>query len=158
MGKKHRTELKNKFDMGFSEMNHKINMKVEKDCQVITSPLLQSMLGFRQAIFPAGEYVSDWVADVKKGLNSLYVYFPLVEPRMVGDAQVPLLRIVPVEGRDGEMITRVFDPIQYYPLLQRRFQTVEIDIRDDRGFIVSFERGRVVVTLHWRKRKEFSLE
>ena len=66
MGKKHRTELKNKFDMGFSEMNHKINMKVEKDCQVITSPLLQSMLGFRQAIFPAGEYVSDWVADVKK--------------------------------------------------------------------------------------------
>jgi hypothetical protein len=32
------------------------------------------MLGFRQAIFPAGEFVSDWVADVKKGLNSLYVY------------------------------------------------------------------------------------
>jgi uncharacterized protein (UPF0248 family) len=29
----------------------------------------------------------------------------LVEPRMVGDAQVPLLRIVAVEGRDGEMIT-----------------------------------------------------
>jgi hypothetical protein len=50
---------------------------------------------------PAGEYVSDWVADVKKGLNSLYVYCPLVEPRMVGDAQVPLLGIVPVEGRDG---------------------------------------------------------
>jgi hypothetical protein len=47
----------------------------------------------------------------------------------VGDAQVPLLRIVPVEGRDGEMITRVFDPIQYCPLLQRRFQTVEIDIK-----------------------------
>jgi hypothetical protein len=30
------------------------------------------------------------------------------------------LRIVPVEGRDGEMITRVFDPIQYCPLLQRQ--------------------------------------
>ena len=49
------------------------------------------MLGFRQAIFLVGEYVSDWVADVKKGLISLYVYCPLVEPRMVGDAQVPLL-------------------------------------------------------------------
>jgi hypothetical protein len=35
------------------------------------------------------------------------VYCPLVEPRMVGDAQVPLLRIVPVAGRDGEMMTRV---------------------------------------------------
>ena len=38
-GKRYRTELKNKFDMGFSEINHKINMKVKKDCQVITSPL-----------------------------------------------------------------------------------------------------------------------
>ena len=65
-GKKHKTELKNKFHMFFSEINHKIDMKVKKDCQVIISPLLQSMLGFRQAIFPAGEYVSDWVADVKK--------------------------------------------------------------------------------------------
>ena len=64
--------------------------------QVIISSLLQSMLGFRQPIFPAEEYVSDWVADVRKGLNYLYVYCPLVEPRMVGDAQVPLLRIVPV--------------------------------------------------------------
>ena len=157
-GKKHMKELKNKFDMGFNEINHKIDMKVKKDCQVIISPLIQSMLGFRQAIFPAGEYVSDWVADVKKGLNSLYVYCPLVEPRMVGDAQVPLLRIVPVEGRDGEMITRVLDPIQYCPLLQKRLQTVEIDLRDDTGSIVPFERGRVVVTLHCRKRKEFSLE
>ena len=139
-------------------------MKVKKDYQAIISPLLQSMLGFRQAIFwgggggGGGEYVSDWVADLKKGLNSLYVYCPLVEPRMVGDAQVPLLRIVPVEGRDGEIIIRVFDPIQYCPLLQRRFQTVEIDIRDDTGSTVPFERGRVVVTFYCRKRKEFSLE
>jgi hypothetical protein len=63
-----------------------------------------------------------------------------------------------VEGRDGEIITRVFDSIQYCPLLQRRLQTVEIYIRDDTGSIVSFERERVVVTLHCRKRKEFSLE
>ena len=125
--------------MGFSKINHKINMKVKKDCQVIISPLMQSMLGFRQAIFSAGVYVSEWVADVKKGLNSLYVYCPLVEWRMVGNAQVPLLRIVPVEGRNGEMITRVFDPIQYCPMLQKRLQTVEIDLRDDTGSIVPFE-------------------
>jgi hypothetical protein len=47
-------ELKNKFDIGFNEINHKIIMKVKKDYQVIISPLLQSMLGFRQAIFPGG--------------------------------------------------------------------------------------------------------
>jgi hypothetical protein len=58
--------------MGFSQINHKINMKVKKDCQVIISPLLQSMLGIRQAIFPAGEYVSDWVADVVSSLMSIF--------------------------------------------------------------------------------------
>ena len=40
--------------MGFNEINHKIDMKVKKDYQVIISPLLQSMLGFRQAIFRGG--------------------------------------------------------------------------------------------------------
>ena len=91
--------------MVFNEINHTIAMKVKRNCKIIISPLLQSMLGFRQDIFPPGEYVSDWVVDVKKGLTYLYVYCPLVEPRMVGDAQEPLLRMVPVEGRDGEMIT-----------------------------------------------------
>jgi hypothetical protein len=78
---------------------------------------VEFILEFLHVLFPLdGE--SFWprnsthpVTDVKRGLNSLYVYCPLMEPRMVGDAQVPLLRIVPMEGRDGEMITRVFDPI-----------------------------------------------
>ena len=50
-GKRHMKELKNKFDMGFNEINNKIDKEVKKDYQVIISPLLQSMLGFRQAIF-----------------------------------------------------------------------------------------------------------
>ena len=36
------------------EINHKIDLKVKKDYQVIISPLLQSMLGFRQAILRRG--------------------------------------------------------------------------------------------------------
>ena len=157
-GKKHRTPLRIKFDIGMNEIDHKRGIAVKKDCQVTNSPLLQHMLGFKRAIFPHGDHVADWVADVTRGVNSLYVYCPLVEPRMVGDAQVPLLRIVPVEGRDAEMVPRVFDPVQYCPLVLRRIQTVEIDIRDDTGVKIQFERGRVVVTLHCRKRKESYLE
>jgi hypothetical protein len=37
-----------------------------------------------------GDHLADWLADVTRGINYLYVYFLLVEPRMVGDAQVPL--------------------------------------------------------------------
>lgn len=73
---------------------------------------------------------------------------------MVGDTQAPLLRVVPVQGRDGQQVARVFDPVQYLPIALRSFQTVEIDIRDDTGKPIAFESGRVVVTLHCRKRRE----
>ena len=138
--KKHRTPLRKNFDIGMNEIDHKIGIEVKKDCQMTISPLLQHLLRFKRAIFPQGDHVADWVADVNRGINYLYVYCPLVEPRMVGDAQVPQLRIVPVEGRDTEMVTRVFDPVQYFPLILRRFQTVEIDTRDHTGVKISFEQ------------------
>jgi hypothetical protein len=101
---------------------------------------IEHMLGFKRAIFPHGGNV----VDVSREVHYLYVYCPLVEPRMVGDGQVPQLRIVPVEGRDAEMVTRVFDPVQYSPLVLRCFQTV--DIKNDTRVKIPFERGRVVVT------------
>ena len=66
-----------------NEIDHKIGIAVKKDCQVTISPLLQRMLGFKRAIFQQGDHVADWVADVTRGVNSLYAYCPLVEPRMV---------------------------------------------------------------------------
>jgi hypothetical protein len=116
-----------------NEIDHKIGIAVT------ISPLLHHMLGFKGTIFPQGDHVADWVADITRGLHSLYVYCPLVEPRMVGDAQVPLLRIVPVEGRDTEIVTRVCDLVQNCPPVLRRFQTVEIDIRDDTRVKIPFE-------------------
>ena len=153
---RNRADLRKQFAIGLNEVNHKVFVQVKGDnSQVILSPLLQTMLGFKQAIFQGGEHHADYVADITRGLSSMYVYCPLVEPRMVGDAQVPLVRIVPIEGRDGDMMTRVFDPIQYCTLAQRRFQDIAIDIRDDTGEPVPFERGRVVVTLHCRKKKTY---
>jgi hypothetical protein len=49
---------------------------------------------------------------------------------MVGDAQVPLLRIVPVEGRDGEMITRVLRVLQRYCQVHVLFDIVFPQIPD----------------------------
>jgi hypothetical protein len=43
--------------------------------------------------------------------------------------------------------------VQNCPPVLRRFQTVEIDIRDDTRVKIPFEWGRVVVTLYCRKRK-----
>ena len=91
------------------------------------------------------------IVDFRRGFESLYVYSSIVEPRIVGDKFAPLLRIVPVTGSHGEMVTARFDHVQYIPVLSREFGSVETEIRDDTGQPVPFERGKVTVTLHFRR-------
>jgi len=63
------------------------------------------------------------------------------------------LRTVNIGGKEGLTINRIYQNVQYVPLHRKQFDTVEIDIRDDTGRRVPFERGKVVVTLHFRQRK-----
>ena len=96
------------------------------------------------------------IVDLTRGFESLYVYSSIVEPRIVGDKIAPLLRIVPITGRHGEMVAARFDHVQYMPVLSREFEAVEIEIRADTGRPVPFERGKVTVTLHLRRRRHSS--
>ena len=91
------------------------------------------------------------IVDLRRGFESLYVYSSIVEPRIVGDKIAPLLRIVPITGSHGEMVTARFDHVQYILVLSREFDCVETEIRDDTGRPVPFERGKVTVTLHFRR-------
>ena len=75
----------------------------------------------------------DSIVDLRRGFESLYVYSSIVEPRIVGDTIAPLLRIVPITGRHGEMVTARFDHVQYIPVLSREFGSIETEIRDDTG-------------------------
>ena len=96
------------------------------------------------------------IVDLRRGFESLYVYSGIVEPRIVGDKIAPLLRIVPITGRHGDMVTASFDHVQYIPVLSREFGTIETEIRDDTGRLVPFERGKVTVTMHFRRRRHSS--
>ena len=65
------------------------------------------------------------IVDLMRCFESLYVYSSIVEPRIVGEKIAPLLRIVPITGRQGEMVTARFDHVQYIPVLSREFGSVE---------------------------------
>ena len=70
--------------------------------------------------------------------DQLFVYSNLCEPCMVGDTNAPLLIIVNVEAKNfsfGSTIVKKFAPINYIPLLNNRFQTIDIDIRDQFGLL-----------------------
>ena len=98
-------------------------------------------------------YTGDRVVDLQRGFYSLFVYCDIVEDVVVGDVKAPLLRTVNIDGKDDEMVSRIYQTVQYVSVQRRQFDAIEIDIRDDTGRRVPFQRGKVIVTLHFRMRK-----
>ena len=88
---KHQKGMKKGFSLGMSEVDHKATLWVRDLSQVIISPLLKSFLGFDKLNFPPGYYKAPYVADVTRGVNSLYVYCPLVEPRTALSKSVQMM-------------------------------------------------------------------
>ena len=85
--------------------------------------------------------------------DQLFIYSDLSEPCIVGDTHAPLLRIVNLEAKKfnfGTTIAKRFDTINYVPLLNNRFQTIDIDIRGQFGQSIPFEFGMLTVTLHFK--------
>ena len=72
---------------------------------------------------------------------------------VVGDVKAPLLQTLNINGKDDKMVSRIYQTVQYVTVQHRQFDTIEIDIRDDTGRRVPFQRGKVIVTLHFRLRK-----
>ena len=127
-------------------------MTVDLDPGIMLSMDMSNILGFNNSLIRTARE-GDSVVDMAQGFYSLYVYTNVVESRVVGHSVVPLLRIVPIEGKHGDAVSKSFDNVQYILVLHKEFTTIEIDIRDDAGRRVPFERGRVTVTLHFRRRK-----
>ena len=140
----------------YDEISRKITAKVKNSrnvpqYSVTFDSVMQRMLGFNSNPITRGSTEAPLPVDMDP-LHSIYVYCDLIEPRIVGDKMAQLLRVVPVEGRSGEMVTRIYENVHYTPLQRKSFETVEIDIRDSLGAKVPFERGTLNVTLHFRRR------
>jgi hypothetical protein len=88
--------------------------------------------------------------------SSLFTYCNIVEAQMVGNVNAKRIKTIPVEGTHGDIITETFTNIQYVPVETKSFEDVEILLRTDTGDPVPFERGKVVVTLHFRKHTYFA--
>lgn len=84
----------------------------------------------------------------------LYIYCNLISEIMVGDIYAKLMRTVSTRSEDyGQYVTRTFASPHYMPLASSFENFIEISIRDDEQRLIAFESGKVIVTLHFRKRK-----
>jgi len=134
----------------YDRLDRKITIHAENGVQVFFSDV-GLMLGFKNNTYYENTAKADREADLDHGFHNLYVYCDIVESQCVGDSQVPLLRIVPVEGEDGQRVTRSFVSPQYVPVSRKEFDTIEINIRRDTGEPVPFAIGRLLITLHLRR-------
>jgi hypothetical protein len=90
---------------------------------------------------------------VARKINSLYIYSDVVQAQLIGNEHAKILRVVPVHSDRAQDVTiaQRFSNIQYCKTAKSRFDTIEIDIRDDTGRPVPFDQGRVTAILHFRK-------
>ena len=109
------------------------------------------VLGFSPTEVISKTSTAEREADLDHGFHDLYVYCDIIQPQYVGDAFVPLIRIVPVEGKDGQRVSRSFVRPQYVPVSRKQFESIEVNIKRDTGETVPFEFGRVLLTLHFRQ-------
>lgn len=132
-------------------INRKVSIKIAQGHFLTIGETLREILGFDKRRFTNGKFEADRVGDPTRGLYSLFIYCNIVQPRVVGDSLVPLLNIVPVEGGHGENVYRRYSKVHYHRVQCRNFSEIEIDLRDDSGKPIYFERGKVFVTLHFRR-------
>jgi hypothetical protein len=115
--------------------------------QLVLSPMLAKMLGFAMTItLETGTFEGQPVGAIGREVTSLYVYCDVIEPAVVGDSKVQLLRTVPMV--DGH---HVFSNPIYLPLLKKLFECLEINIMTDAGDVVPFAPGKSIVILHFRR-------
>lgn len=94
-------------------------------------------------------------ASINRALpDQLFVYTDICVPYPVGDVQTSLLRIVNLDTTHytyGATQVKYFSPPNYIPLLNNRFHTIMIDIRDQFGKPIAFEYGTLTLTLHFKR-------
>jgi hypothetical protein len=83
----------------------------------------------------------------------LYIYCDIVEMGHLGDTYANYLHIarVPPIRINGDTCRERFDIPKYRQLCKSSFDRIEIKIRDEKGRLVQFEHGNVIIELHFKR-------
>lgn len=143
--------VKNKITFGLS--NHKVTVTLESGYAVKLRKEQAIVLGFLP--FDTSDEIKEitststgtYKANLYRDTN-IYIYCSIVQPQILGDQTVPLLDMVRSKGHRHL-------PVRYIPVLIKSFQEIQILLRSSTNELISFDRGRAVITLHFRRIKLF---
>ena len=112
------TDIKNDFEFDYLEISRKIKIIIlnnTKNFRIGFPKLLQAIFGFESHTYSRTQ-VAERVADINACVHSMFIYSNIVQPRIVGDAMVPLVRVLAVHGTHNEYVVDNFYHLQYLPL------------------------------------------
>ena len=111
---------------------------------------LRYVLGFKEEELRATPYTAVYDADLSRGNFAMFIYCDMVEPLLVGDSMVPLLRTTHLTSTEyGAIVNQVFNPPLYVSIGKTLVNTIEIDIRTDTGDPFPLTKdGKVILILH----------
>ena len=160
-----RADMKTRF---YEESAHVCRIKMGRNEAITLHPTLAGILGFNEIEFTShhpdiggnstrhsdhiATYFSDYIIDLRASFYNMYVYSDLVSESVVGNTYVPLLQTVPIHAnRAGDLIHHEFINPQYIRLQTGSITSIQIQLCDERGNLVQFEKGHVIVKLHFKR-------
>ena len=133
----------------------KIYIEMQPGESLHFKPKLAAMLGITTNPVHCGnesrKYQGEDLFNLDETIHTLYVYCDIIENMPVGNEEAPLLRIVGVDAKQGEIVRKTYDNPMYVPVRIKKFDTIEIDIKSNTGEHVPFQHSKSEVILHFRK-------
>ena len=151
---KAKDDFLNPVEIDLIDLNQKVKIEVPKDVELEFNKGsdIARCFGFNENE-RLGEGISISPSVVTVNLyHSIYVYTDIIENQYTGDFKVPLLRVIPITSRYGDNFYVKYDKPHFFNLNRSRIQTIEIDLRDETGDLISFEGGRSIVTLIFKRK------
>ena len=98
--------------------------------------------------------VSEFPATVTGGFHQMYVYTDIIPPQPHPDGNVSILRTIAIDGKPNqEYLSKRFQNVYYMPLSRDIISTISFAILDETGKRVGFNFGKVLLVLHFRKKR-----
>lgn len=97
---------------------------------------------------------SPYTCNINFGIpDQIFIYTDIIEPQIVGDKAVQILRIVNNKYNEyGASIFTEFKDIQYVSLMKKQFESINVILRDTSGLSFPFLHGISTIKLHFKRK------
>ena len=123
--------------------------------QIWVSDLIRDVLGFRENSTIQKQY-SKYQPNILQQHNFINVCVDIVQPLFYGKRDWSILRRFQHEQDKRRYVLKTFDKPFYFPLARTDFDTITVQITNDHGNPISFDRGTILLLLHIKQKQDYN--